>query len=213
MSCLDRIQKKFLRRLSVVDDAFERHLLAPGVSRRVDRFALQEGLISQLWQAWNVFCREVVISSTKGATTRAGIQTTSRFFNCTSEEIAYVAKRCCDGLPVNQPKPLHSRHEPTWGDLQKLNLIVMGIGASNGNTLASAFGVAFSIKDLQLCRNSCAHLTVDNIREVQASRVRYSDTNFSHPSELIYWTDPATKDFAWRTWVDEMEMISEFATA
>jgi hypothetical protein len=129
-------------------------------------------------------------------------------------EIAYVAKELALRRPINSVRVLSGRHlEPTWGDLTKLNLIVTGIGSTNQSQLLSAFGVGLSITDLQLFRNASAHVNKGIIAEVTASRVRYSNTRFVHPSDTAYWVDPATNDFLWKTWIDEITIISELAIA
>ena len=75
----------------------------------------------------------------------------------------------------------------------------------------SAFGSALSVRDLRLCRNACAHINVDSLNLVQRARVRYSNTGFHHPSDAIYWVDAGTRDFLWKTWIDEMLTVSDIA--
>jgi len=97
--------------------------------------------------------------------------------------------------------------------LAKLNLILSGISFSNQGQLLSAFGVALALVDLQTCRNASAHLNRETIATVRAARVRYQDTQFVHPSDVIFWIDPHTKDYVWKTWVDEITVVSDFAAA
>src|SRR3546814_1022015 len=68
---LDATYCKLRSRLRVLDSAFERHLFVPSKTRRIDRFALQEGLISGLWQSWCAFCRSTVIGSARGTISRS----------------------------------------------------------------------------------------------------------------------------------------------
>src|SRR3546814_20235510 len=82
---------------------------------------------------------------------------------------------------------------------------------SNQAQLLTAFGGGFAIKDLQLCRNASAHLTKDLLRDVNAAKVRYSETRAAHPSDLMFWVDPATKDFLWKSWLDEILLIAGHA--
>lgn len=211
---LDSIQRKLYRRLRAVDSAFDRHLLSPHVSFKMDKFSLQEGLISNLWQSWCYFCREVVISSALGAPTSTGIMTTSPYATCSEMEIAYVAKKLANQEPVGRIRPLVGSHqEPTWGDPAKIGLVVAGLGTSNKGTLLTAFGVFHRLNDLQLCRNACAHVTGDMLNAVASAKVRYVDTKAQHPSDLMYWVDPQTNDYVWKSWVDEMELASTFAVA
>ncbi len=211
-SSLNSIRNRFLRRLKVVDSAFERHLVSPVVKFRSDRYALQDGLVSHLWQYWSAFCREVVIASAQGAITKSGVMTTSPFAELTQAEIAYVAMRLAKGNSIGRIRALTGSHlEPTWGDISKLSLIAGGIDSSNRSALLTAFGVASSIQDLQLCRNACAHVNLESYRRFRGARVRYIPQGFAHPSELMYWVVPSTGDFAWRSWMDELEIISDFA--
>jgi len=209
---LDAIRKKFCSRLRMLDAAFDRHVLLPLNKRRIDRFAFQEGLVSALWQSWGAFCRSTLIGSASGIISGSGQQVTSPYSGRLETEIAYVAKVLSQGHQVATIIALQGRHlEPSWGDLAKVNLIANGINSTNQAQLVSAFGVGLAIKDLQLCRNANAHLNKDMFAQVNAAKVRYSDTKFVHPSDLIFWVDPATKDFLWKTWVDEMEVISQYA--
>lgn len=179
---------------------------------RNDKYALQEGLISHLWQYWCIFCRDVVMSSAKGAMTSAGLSTTSAHAALSELEMAYVATKFSRNEKVGNIVGLAGQHlEPTWGDVSKLNRILTGMAPSNAQTLLMAFGLANTISDLQLCRNTCAHMNRENVSKVNAARVRYSQTGFSHPSEVMFWVVPASKDFAWRTWVEEMEIIAGLA--
>lgn len=208
------VRQKLLVRLNTLDRAFERHILTPSVSRYVDRFALQEGLLSSLWQAWCEFCRDVVIGAVQGATTTTGIVVSSQAYAARTEaEIAYIAKQLAQQRNVTTIKPISGRYsEPTWGDVNKLNLIVTGLGPSNQQTLLSGFGGVTSIKDLQICRNASAHINGENIAKVRAARVRYLHTAFKHPSDTMRWIVPTTKDYLWRSWIDEMELVSDLAT-
>jgi hypothetical protein len=71
----------------------------------------------------------------------------------------------------------------------------------------------FLISDLQKCRNACAHLNLESLALVTNVRVRYDDTSLRHPSEMMFWSDPDTKDFAWKSWIDEMMLIADYAVA
>lgn len=209
-----KLRNKLLMRLNTLDKAFERHFSSPSVSKTVDRFALQEGLISSLWQAWCEFCRDSVIGATQGANTTSGILVSSPTYSARTElEIAFVAKQLASAKPVGTIRSVAGRHqEPTWGDVNKLTLIVSGLAPTNVSTMLSGFGSAAAIKDLQTYRNASAHICRDTLAMVKATRVRYQDTTFKHPSDAMRWTDPATKDYLWRTWLDEMELVSDVAT-
>lgn len=209
---LENIRLKLQRRLTVLDSGFDRHLLVPVAVQRVDKFALQEGYVSALWQVWCNFCRELLIHSTKGAVTSSGNNTTSPHVALGEMEIAYIAKRLSNNLAISSIKPLSGSHqEHTWGDLAKLNLVASGIGCSNASSILAGLSACLRVEDLQLCRNASAHISRTTIQSVKASKVRYQNTSFGHPSDMINWVDPNSSDFLWKSWVDEIELAAHFA--
>lgn len=208
---LDAIRRRLASRISTLDHAFDRHAVN-GVQRRTDRSAMQEGLVSALWQAWCAFCRDTVLASALGATTSQGTQVTSPYVGRTEMEICYIARQLAQKHSVSTIKSLGGRHlEPTWGDLNRLNLILAGIAFSNQAQLLSSFGAALALQDLQLCRNASAHLNKETIAGVGAARVKYQNTKFVHPSDAVFWVDPQTKDYLWKSWIDEITIISQLA--
>lgn len=210
---LDAIRLKLKRRLLVLDCGFDRHLIEPVLVQRVDKYALQEGYVSALWQTWCNFCRELLIHSTQGAVTRSGVATTSPHAALSDMEVAYVAKRLSNSNSVNAIRPLVGNHqEHTWGDLSKLNLVATGIGCSNASSILNGLSACLRIEDLQLCRNASAHVSRTTIQNVRASMVRYQNTFFRHPSDMMIWVDPSSSDFLWKSWVDEIDLASELAT-
>lgn len=210
---LNAFRQKLLQRLQTLDSAFEREALAQHV-KRVDRWALQEGLISALWQSWCRFCREVLINSAIGTNTASGQAVTSPYRGRSEPEIAYIAKCLANTKPVKQIKVIAGAHqEPTWGDLSKVNLITTGLGTSNSGQLLSAFAGGVAINDLQLCRNASAHLGPQLLTQIVAAKVRYMETSLTHPSDVMLWVDPTTKDYLWKSWLDEMDLISSYAIA
>ena len=209
---LHSLGNKLTGRLRRIESAFSRHVIESCVHRRIDRFALQEGLVSSLWQSWSVFCREVVVSSARGARTSTGLMTSSPYAKRTEMEIAFAASQLANNRSVGRIRALaSSRYEPTWGDVSKINRIVLGLNPSNSGNLLGAFGACSRIQDLQLCRNACSHLTAEMVRHVRTARVRYTSTSFTHPSDLMFWVDPTTNDFAWVSCLDEMRLIAQVA--
>lgn len=110
-------------------------------------------------------------------------------------------------------KSLPSHREPTWGDIGKLVLIANGLGLTNSSNLLSAFGSPATVKDLQTCRNASAHFSKDKVTDVKIASVRYGATKFTHPSDMMFWTDLATADFLWRSWISEIEAVSALAVS
>lgn len=209
---LETLRAKFCSRLRTIESAFERHTCSPLVSRQSDRFALQEGLVSALWQSWVNYCRELLLASAKGAETDGGILTSSRYAAYQFDEIAYVAMQAANGSNITRIRSIPSRKEPTWGDLSKFLVIAQQLNPTNIGSIQQAYSSCDRLNDLQLCRNSSAHLSLDNIHAVRQARVRYQDTKFNHPSDLIHWVDPQTNDFVWRTWVNEAHTFAAQST-
>jgi hypothetical protein len=167
--------------------------------------------MSALWQAWCVYCRDIVIGSAAGAITTSGNLTSSIYCGRTTEEIAYVAARYASSKAVTTIQPISAmRKEPTWGDVTKLNLIINGINPTNRANLFSGIAGISLIKDLQLFRNASAHVNIETIADVKNSRVRYDETNFRHPSDTMFWVDPKTKDYLWKSWLEEIDLVSDF---
>ena len=209
---LETIQKKLSRRVRTVDSAFTRYVVTPSVKYRTEKYALQEGLISNLWQIWSNFCRDIILASTQGARTETGTITTSPYSTLSAMEIAFIAKKLALKQKISRISPLQGSYlEPTWGDSNKINLIISGLRCSNQGNLLTAFGVAARIEDLQMCRNACAHITSDMVKTVSKAIVRYKSNKIYHPSEIMLWTDPVTGDYLWKSWVDEIEFISDAA--
>lgn len=209
---LSTIKSKFIVRVRSLDNAFDRHVIVPVAVHRIDRFALQDGLISGLWQAWSWFCREIIIQSVKGAYTQQGALTASAYSAYQEMEIAYIAKQISTSQNVGTIRSLSGMYqEPTWGDVRKLNLMSLGLTSTNSQTLTTAFAACGAIMDLQLCRNANAHLNGDTVRSVKAAQVRYSDTHFQHPSDMMTWTHPYTQNYLWKAWIDEVNLVSDLA--
>ena len=209
---LGSLETRFNARLNTLDAAFNRSAAIRNSARRSDRSFLQEGLVSVLWQSWCVAVRGLLIASVRGAATKSGALTLSPHAALSEPELAYIASKKAKGHPVGAIKPLAGAHlEPTWGDLNKVGLIASGYGLSNGPQLATALASPSSLADLQICRNACAHLNMDRVIDVQSSRIRYSNTSFMHPSDMVFWVDPTSSDFLWRTWTDEMRLAVDLA--
>ncbi len=208
---LEFYRSKLTHRISVADSAFERMVVGSNLARRVDRSAHQEGLISFLWQAWCAFCRDITVNSASGTQTVSGGLVSSPYAGHSDAEIAYVARKLIRKENIGPIKALPSHLEPTWGDPNQVVIAANGLGLTNAAALSSAFGLALQVNDLRLCRNTCAHLNKQTLQEITLAKVKYSNTDFRHPSDMIFWVDPATKDFLWRSWIDEIDIVSSLA--
>ncbi|MCC5956499.1 MAG: hypothetical protein JJU07_10365 [Natronohydrobacter sp.] len=209
---LELLALKLDARASLLDANFDRFLHNRKGMCRFDRSSIQEGLISNLWQAWCMFCRYVIISSTKGALTQSGAYTTSSYLNNSEMEIAYIAKVLAQGSNLGTIKSLSGTYqEHTWGDLNKFTLVISGIKPSNEVNLLNSISVCTRLKHLQVCRNAAAHITKSTISDLNSARVSYSKTSFQHPVDMLFWIDPVTSDFLWKSWVDEVKTAASIA--
>jgi hypothetical protein len=209
---LEKLRVKLYRRLVALDSGFDRHVVNPVTSRLTDKFALQEGYVSALWQAWCHFCRELIIHSAQGAITNNGIITTSPHSALSEMQIAYVAKQLSEGRSIANAKPLTGSHqEHTWGDVTKANKVASSIGCSNSGEILNGLSACLRVRDLQLCRNASAHISHSTIVGINAAKVRYQHNSFKHPSDMMFWVDPNTSDFLWKSWVDEINLAADFS--
>ena len=214
MTSLSYFQDKLCQRLRVLESAHRRLLLNRLNIRKIDRFSLQHGLVSALWQAWNDVSRSILLYSVKGALSANGAVITSAFSQFTFDEIRFAAMRVSRNENVGLPRTIAGDHqEPNWGDLAKVNRIILGLRPTNSNQLLSAFGSMNLVSDLQKTRNACAHISLDRIKEIYQLKTRYVGGRLFHPSDVIFWVDPITADFAWNVWIDEMKISVNAAVA
>ena len=184
--------------------------------RRVDRFALQEGLVSALWQTWCHACRSIVLGSAKGAVTTSGIAVTSPFAICSIDEIRFACMQYSRLEPVSIDKlrPITGDHrEPTWGDFKKLERVVRGLQPTNMQQLLSHLGTARSIGELHTTRNACAHISADRLRDIRHLSPRYDHAHYEHPSDVMFWRFPGTSVFSWNVWLEEIRSAIGSAVA
>lgn len=207
----DNALSKLKARVSTLDSAFERNLLVTPPYKGTDRYALQEGLMSALWQAWCFYCRDIIFGSITGGVTVSGVPVSSPFSHHSDREIVYLAQRAAQGtqnISTLTVKAALAHQELTWGDALKLNSVVNAFTPSNANNLLSCLGSVNLLIDLQKFRNANAHITKYTIGEVTNAQVKYSHTKFRHPSDTMLWVDPSTNDYLWKSWVEEIEIIA-----
>ena len=182
--------------------------------KRIDRYARNEGLISALWQFWNYFSRSVIISSALGTQTASGVVISSSLSHLSEHQLLAVCRSVAIGNPPKNTQniqPLRGNHlEPTWGDAGKINKIVNFIWPTNANNLLFGFGLRRISLDLQTVRNACAHISADRSNDINRLQLKYSNTHYSHPSEVLFWTDPSTGNEAWQVWIDELKLSANF---
>lgn len=209
---LNILRQKLLARMAILDKAFGRLTQEHSTLLKADRYALREGLISALWQSWSAFCRSTLLTSAAGGLDGGGNVIASPHAGRSEMELAFIARELAMRRPVGAIRALVGNHqEPTWGDLNKINLIASGFLTSNRNNLLSGFGVALRMQDLQMCRNACAHLSPDRFNDLKAAKVRYVTTNLTHPTDFVFWIDPLSGDPVWRSWLSEMSAVAGLA--
>ena len=214
MTSLGYFQDKLRQRLHVLESAHRRLLLHRSNIRKIDRCSLQQGLVSALWQAWNDVSRSILLNSAKGAVSASGVVITSTFSQNTFDEIRFAAMRVSKNQSIGTPRAITGDYqEPNWGDLKKVNRIILGLRPTNSNQLLSAFGSMNLVSDLQKTRNACAHISLDRIKEIYQLKTRYVGSRLFHPSDVIFWVDPNTNDFVWNVWIDEMKISVNAAVA
>ena len=214
MTSLSHFRDKLGQRLHVLESAHRRLLLHRPNIRKIDRFSLQQGLVSALWQAWNDVSRSILVFSAKGTVSASGAVITSAFSQYTFDEIRFVAMRVSRNQNIGIRRAISGDHqEPNWGDVKKVNRIILGLRPTNSNQLLSAFGSMNLVSDLQKTRNACTHISLDRIKEIYQLKTRYVGGRLFHPSDVIYLVDPITKDFAWNVWIDEMKISVNAAVA
>jgi hypothetical protein len=199
-------------RLKMVDACFDREVLSTSKKKLLNKHSFNEGIISYLWQSWCYFCKSVIITSVTNGVTINGAATTSAYSTLDPKQLITLARLFGNGKPCPTNISFASDWtDITWGDASKINGIISGFLPTNASNLLSSFGLLNQIKLLQKCRNACAHITSYTIGEVQGARVLYSNNYIKHPSDIIYWVNPATNDFVWKSWIDEMDIVSALA--
>lgn len=203
------VHDSLVQRVDRLDYAFDRHFLSLESKRNIDKFAFQEGLISAMWQSWGAFCKALLFGSIRGGETIHGQHITMpQYSTLTDGELLYVVKTLASNQAVTQIKSLKPHNELTWGDVDKLGVIFSSLNTPNAQNVSIAVTSSILIKDLQSVRNASAHITPHTISNINLAKVRYSNTKYRHPSDVMFWLEQKTNDFLWKSWVDEMKLIA-----
>ena len=159
------------------------------------RRALAEVLISDLWQIWNDFVREMLLASCGGCFTRSGVPVPPRPGNNSWQRVSYEAKQIVQcrrqGKVVKIKRRAVNSHrfqDPTWGDLDYIVDLVAGLNPQNAATLTTAFGsTSRGLKDLQTVRNACFHKNDESRKAVKdAEKTYFSSATTRQPSDLAW---------------------------
>ncbi|MBF0456415.1 MAG: hypothetical protein HQK99_00785 [Nitrospirae bacterium] len=172
-------------------------------------------LISELWQVWCKFCREIIILSCSGTLNRDGSLVAGRSGDNTWQRIAYEFKEYAPGKPLKSTGRINSMwKQPTWGDINKFLSVIPSLGISNEVTLTNAFGCNLQApKHLQIVRNACLHLNAETFKNVTDLLPFYIGFAINHPFELIWRSYPTSRSDAIFEWIDGLEIIADFATS
>lgn len=212
---LAQIERKLLTRL----DRIGEHVLKFAVSANLGHtgekeWMYLEGLISTLWQCWNHFCRDVVISSATGCTTAAGGVLAPSVIPPSWERVSYIAMQSKGrGQPILVGRTNSVlRFEPTWGDVGVLANVISAARPANRSQLLSAFGLGQKVIHLQRVRNASAHRNGETMNDVLAFAHAYNlQRSPRHPAEAAFWVDAALRDYAIEAWAGEMRTIAHVA--
>lgn len=210
---LKRLSNKLERQLRSIDAEIDDTLLGSRALGRRERWALQEGFLSQKWQAWCGFCRSTLLQSAVGAITNSGTNTTSIHAARPNEELAWIASRAAAKQSYVNIQPISGSHlEPTWGDVNKIPLIATALAVSNENQIVSGILAAGTqARHLQTIRNASAHVSSKNIDDVRALAVNYRATNIVSPTDAMFWEDATMNDFAYRVWSNRLIAAASIA--
>ena len=169
-----------------------------------------EGVLSDAWQAYCAFVRQLCIRSATGCKTKGGAVYNASVVPASWQRVSYVAMRVSRNSAV-QPGVLNSmlRNEPTWGDAAKIVTIIDALNPANGATLrAYLAGGLPGPKHCQIVRNACAHKSLENKGAVLALSASYLASPITYPTDALTWRDPASMEFAFVGWLDDMRAIA-----
>lgn len=179
------------------DFAATKSLQAPTDFSILDE-CLLEGLLSRVWQAWNIFCRNCVIESCVGTTDAAGVTIAGLPTALTEAHVSAAAIAAKKGRTRSYWTTTNTllRAEPTWGDVDVLIRILTGLVPTNAATMLAAFSSSYqSAKAIQTIRNGAAHNHIQNMNEIQNLRSAYLVFPISHATHAMFWTVPNSGDF------------------
>ncbi len=176
---------------------------------------LTEVLVSDMWQSWCRFSRELFLSSCRGCIARDGQEIFGISGDKSWKRLGYMAKQALGSQNATAHGHLNFqlRKEPTWGDLNVFLKIVNNIKPDNYQTLLSSYGSFSSLKDLQLVRNACAHKNVETMTEVSSLSNVYNFNKLGCATDIVWKNRLQSRDFAVEVWLYEMNLIADLATS
>lgn len=205
----------FIRKSSLLKTRAEKILEMRADHERWQFQYLSHALISDLWQCWCLFCREVLIQSCNGTiSTRGSIIQPRNVADNSPLRIAYEVNQYRKGQQANHGRTINFlRQEPTWGDQSVLLRVIPRLGLSNQANLMVGFGLPiYAAKHIQTVRNSSAHINSESVNEVRSLLPLYTGRGFVHPLDIIWWNEAGSGSEAIFFWVDELHTVAYLVT-
>jgi hypothetical protein len=174
-----------------------------------------EGVLSDAWQAYCAFVRQLCIRSATGCKTKGGAIHNASVVPATWQRVSYLAMSAARRKPV-QPAALNSLlwKEPTWGDTAKVVDIINTLNPANAATLRAFLGGGLlGPKHCQIVRNACAHKNLETKGAVLKLSTSYLASPITYPTDALTWRDPASMEFAFVGWLDDMRTIAAGAVS
>jgi len=197
------------------EHAFKDALIITGLRAREKRIHLLEGALSDAWQAYCSFVRQLVLRSCTGCSTANGVIHAASISPSRWERASYIAIRAKQGKPIH-PGQVNSFlwKEPTWGDANSIVNIISALNPGNATTLITHLsGGLTGPKHCQTVRNACAHRNHQTKSEVSNLAAAYIATRIRHPTDAMTWRDPTSSQLAFLSWLDDMRTIAEGVVA
>lgn len=212
---MDLLPLRFMLELQLgrCEHVFKDALTITGHRARERRYHLLEGALSDAWQAYCSFVRQLVIRSCTGCSTASGLVYAASIVPAQWQRASYIAIRAKQGRSI---QPGHANNflwkEPTWGDTNSIVDIVSALNPGNAHTLiAHLAGGLTGPKHCQTVRNACAHRNYQTKSEVSYLAAAYIATRIRHPTDAMTWRVPTSLEFAFLSWLDDMKTIAEGA--
>ncbi|WP_164968630.1 hypothetical protein [Arcobacter sp. F155] len=177
---------------------------------------LSENLLSDLWQAWCLFCKKILILSCQGTKDRNNLQIpklSSPDLSTLRLSYEVSANKSHRNPTANGHLSYKSAYDITWGDTSKLIDAINFLSPHNHNTLITAFGSTAIINDIQLTRNFSAHKNKDTLTNCRGFLLSYNLTNVKSPTDIIWSTHNDTGEFAILCWIFYCQLIADNATS
>ncbi len=175
---------------------------------------LTEVLISDIWQCWCHFSRDLYLTSCRGTKARDGTCIISKGGDTSWQRLGYEATQSLRGHTNKATGHISfvMRKEPTWGDLDAFLRIVNGVRPANYNQLTLAYGSFTTPKDLQRIRNASAHKNVENLSSLSKELLTPGYSHAQHATDYAWQVISSNRAFALECWLWDLLKIADIAT-